>query len=197
VAGALLLRPALRGAGARVAPVLLALAGVGVLLVGVFPQDGNQTLHRAGAVLYLLGGGLGLVALAYAVRRRSETFGTILALLGMVGTAMTVFLLAGVSEYLGPGGTERVAAYVLPLGLALAGVVLWRMGSGADTAEAADDVPSRRQEREEARARRAEQRRLRDEALDAAAHRRDPARGATDAGEADDPWATPSSRRGE
>jgi hypothetical membrane protein len=106
VAGVVLLRPALHGAAARVASVLLTLAGAGVLLVGVFPQDGNLTLHRTGALLYLLGGGLGLVALAYSVRRRSEAFGTTLALLGIVGTAMTVFFLAGVTEYLGPGGTE-------------------------------------------------------------------------------------------
>jgi hypothetical membrane protein len=39
--GALLLRPALAGAAARVVPVLLGAAAAGVLLVGVFPTDGN------------------------------------------------------------------------------------------------------------------------------------------------------------
>ena len=37
----------------------------------------------------------------------SEVLGTTLALLGLVGTAMTVFFLTGVVDYLGEGGTER------------------------------------------------------------------------------------------
>ena len=39
-------------------------------------------------------------------------------LVGLVGTAMTVFFVAGITGYLGEGGTERAAAYVLPIGLA-------------------------------------------------------------------------------
>ena len=58
-----------------------------MLLVGVFPLDGNLAAHRTGAGLYFVGGALGLIALAYAVRRRSEIVGTALALLGLVGAA--------------------------------------------------------------------------------------------------------------
>ncbi|MBW8766000.1 MAG: DUF998 domain-containing protein [Geodermatophilales bacterium] len=195
----LLLRPALRGAGARVAPVLLGVSALGVLLVGVFPQDGSLALHRTGAALYLAGGGLGLIALAYGVRRRSEAVGTVLALLGLAGTAMTLFFFAGVTEYLGEGGTERAAAYVLPVGLAVAAVALWCMGAGAgrtatQPGEAAGERPSRRGLREQERARRAEQQRQRDEALEAAARRRGTAD--RDDDEDEDPWAAPGRRRG-
>jgi hypothetical membrane protein len=206
LAGALLLRPALRGGAARVAPVLLGAAAVGVLLVGVFPENGNAGVHATGAVLYLAGGGLGLIALAYAVRPHSEVLGTTLALLGLVGTAMTAFFLTGVTEYLGNGGTERTAAYVLPIGLAVAGAALWRMRAGAAPAAAEDpgERLTRRQVREQTRARRAEQDRLRDEALEAAAVRRSPdgarrvdAATANDGAEddSDDPWAAPPRRR--
>ena len=58
------------------------------------------------------------------MRPRSEALGSALALLGLVGTAATVLFLTGVTSYLGEGGTERVAAYVLPIGLALAGGAL-------------------------------------------------------------------------
>ena len=45
-----------------------------------------------------------------------------------------MFFLTGVTEYLGEGGTERVAAYVIPIGLALAGSALWRLaGPGRPT----------------------------------------------------------------
>ncbi|MCW2741236.1 MAG: hypothetical protein JWR45_1658 [Blastococcus sp.] len=191
VGGALLLRPVLlRGAGPAV-PLLLGAAGVGVLLVGLFPSDGQAGLHATGAVIYLLGGGLGLITLAYAVRPRSEALGTTLALLGLVGTAATVFFVTGVVQYLGEGGTERAAAYVLPLGLALAGPTLWRLAGRAD-----GQRPDRRAERELVRAQRAERERERDEALETAA-RRNTRPGVPDADDPDeDPWATPV-RRGD
>jgi hypothetical membrane protein len=198
LAGAVLLRPALLRGAAQVAPVLLGAASLGVLLVGVFPTDGNSTMHAVGAVLYLVGGGLGLIALAYAVRPRSEALGTALAVLGLIATSATVFFLTGVTAYLGEGGTERVAAYPLPLGLALAGAVLWWLGPLRDGAVATAPRPSRREERDRARAERAARDHARDAALEAGvrgsspagAHRtaaEDPLDG--DDVETDDPWA--------
>jgi hypothetical membrane protein len=211
LAGALLLRPALRGTSGRVAPVLLELAAAGVLLVGVFPSDGNAALHATGAVVHLLGGGLGLIALAYSLRPRSEVVATTLAALGLIGTAMTIFFIAGVTDYLGEGGTERAAAYVVPIGLAVAGVSLWRLNS---TPPPSDGTPSRREERARIRAERAERERERDDALEAAAVRRasgNPSEptagqgsttGSRQSGdgegdaeaEAEDPWASPRRR---
>jgi hypothetical membrane protein len=199
--GVLLLRPALAGTAGRIAAALLAAAAVGVLVVGVFPMDGQQALHEAGAGLYLVGGGLGLIALAYAVRPRSEALGTALALLGLIGTAATVFFVAAITRYLGEGGTERAAAYVLPIGLALAGAGLWRLRDRA----AGDGRPTRRQLREQERAARAEQARERDAALEAATTRSRPApTDATSPGRPDDaaeddydpedPWATTGRR---
>jgi hypothetical protein len=179
--------------------VLLGAAAVGVLLVGVFPTDGNPLVHAIGAVAHLVGGGLGLIALAYAVRPRSEALGTTLALLGLVGTAATVFFLTGVTQYLGEGGTERVAAYPIPLGLAFAGASLWRI-AGPGSA----DRPDGRAERAAERAAQAERARERDAALEAAARRHagttepghDTAAGAS-APEIDDPWAAPTRRPGD
>jgi hypothetical membrane protein len=191
LAGALLLRPVLLRSAGQVAPVLLGAAAAGVLLVGVFPSDGNALVHAIGAVAYLVGGGLGLIALAYAVRPRSEILGTTLALLGLVGTAATVFFVTGVTKYLGEGGTERVAAYVLPLGLALAGISLWRL--------ARPGAADRRAERDAARAEQAQRDRERDAALEEAAARRRTTRAdiaeTADEAELDDHWAPVERRR--
>lgn len=187
LAGTVALRPLLRGTAGRIAVVLLALAAVGVLLVGVFPLDGVVAAHRTGAVLYLVGSGLGLVALAYTLRPRSELVGTALAVLGLIGTAGTVFFLTGATSFLGEGGTERAAAYVLPIGLALAGAALWRLG--ADPAAAAVARDDRLAARARAREEKAEQARLRDEALEAAARRREATRERDT--EDDDHWSTP------
>jgi hypothetical membrane protein len=207
LAGVALLLPALAGTAARLAQVLLTLCAVGVLLVGVWPEGTASALHTTGAVLYLAGGALGLLALAYAVRSRSEALGTALAVLGLVGAAATVFFADSVTEYLGRGGTERVAAYVIPVGLALTGAVLWWMSRATGALPEASPGTSRRELRAEARAERAERMRERDAALEASARRREvtqPAPPEPDRAEADeaefddidpeDPWATPTRR---
>jgi hypothetical membrane protein len=190
--GALLLRPALPGAVGRLAAALLTVAGVGVLVVGVVPLDANGTVHAGGAVAYLAGSSLGLLALAHALRPRSELLGSVLAVLGVLSTAMTVFFLAGITRFLGEGGTERAAAYALPVALAVAGVALWRGGAPAVAAGSAPPGPGRRElrarERTALRQEDAAQAAERDAALERYATGR-----ADDAGE-EDPWA-PSARR--
>ena len=156
--GALLLLPVLRGGAGRAAAYLFGAAAIGTLLVGVFPSDRSDTWHGVGAVLYLVGSAVGLICLAYALRPRSEVLGTVLVLLGLVGAAATTFFVADV-DVLARGATERAAAYVLPIGLALTGAALWRART-TDSAEI-----------EEVRRQRAERARERDEALEAAARR--------------------------
>jgi hypothetical membrane protein len=183
--GTLLLLPVLRSGAGRVAAYLFGAAALGTLLVGVLPSDRSDTWHAVGATLYLVGGALGLIALAYALRPRSELLGSALVLLGLVGTAATAFFLTGV-DVLAEGATERAAAYVLPIGLAVSGAALWRSGSVEAAARA--DRPSLREERAEARAAAAERARERDEALEAAARRRESPDPADDF-DAEDPWA--------
>jgi hypothetical membrane protein len=203
-AGALLLGPGLAGTGGRLARVLLVAAGVGVLLVGVFPSDGNATAHQVAAAVHLLGGGLGLIALAYGVRPRSEALGTTLALLGLVGVVGTIFFAGVVFLGLGEGGMERVAAYVIPVGLVVAGVALARQQDTWWELTNPDGTPSRRQLREDARLERAQRQAERDAALEAAARRAEqppagrPAAGGSTATDdepddfdPDDPWAAP------
>jgi hypothetical membrane protein len=192
-AGLVLLRPALLGGARRAVPVLLGLASLGAVVAGAVPQDVVHPLHVTGVLLYLAGGSLGLLGLAYAVRPRSEALGTALAVLGLVAAATTVFFVMGVTSYLGTGGTERVAAYLVPVGLALTGAGIWRLaGSGPDADSRRPDVPTRRQLREEERAERARMERERDAALEASLESK--AAGHDDELDPDDPWA-PQRRR--
>jgi hypothetical membrane protein len=188
-AGALLLRPALPRTAGRLAVALLTVAAVGVVVVGVVPLDANRTVHAVGAVAHLTGSSLGMLALAHALRPRSEAVGSIIAVLGLVSTAASIFFFAGITRFLGEGGTERAAAYALPVALAVAGVALWRGGP-----EPADGPgPSRRElrahDREQRRAQATARAAERDAALERYAADQTPK---DDAGE--DPWA-PSNRR--
>jgi hypothetical membrane protein len=170
-AGALLLGPGLAGNGGRLTRALLVISGLGVLLVGLFPSDGNATVHEIAAGAHFLGGGLGLIALAYGLRPRSEALGTALALLGLAGVIATIFFGSVVFLGLGEGGMERVAGYVIPIGLAVAGIALWRQKDDWLRLTDEDGTPSRRQQREDARLERAQRAAERDAALEAAARR--------------------------
>ena len=60
-----------------------------MLLVGVFPMDGDTTLHAIGAVLYLVGGVSGSSHWP-TPSGRGRGAGRALALLGLIGTAATI-----------------------------------------------------------------------------------------------------------
>jgi hypothetical membrane protein len=189
-AGALLLRPALPRAAGRLAVALLTIAAVGVVVVGIVPLDADGTVHAVGAVAYLAGSSLGLLALAHALRPRSELVGSVVAVLGLLCTAASIFFFAGITRFLGEGGTERVAAYALPLALAVAGVALWRGGQQpADGTAGPSRLKLRAREREARRTEATAQAAERDAALERYAADQTPK---DDAGE--DPWA-PSNRR--
>jgi hypothetical membrane protein len=190
-AGALLLRPALpRGAGGP-AIVLLTVAAIGVVVVGIVPLDADGTVHAVGAVAYLAGSSLGLLALAHALRPRSEVVGSGVAVLGVLATAASVFFFAGITRFLGEGGTERVAAYALPIALAVVGVALWR---GGRDASAPRTGPSRRERRARERAAWRAEAATHAAERDAALERYAAGQAVPSDGADDDPWA-PSGRR--
>ena len=190
-AGALLLRPALPRAAGRLAVALLTVSALGVIVVGIVPLDADGTVHAIGAVAHLAGSSLGMLALAHSLRPRSEAVGSVIAVLGVLATAASVFFFAGITRFLGDGGTERAAAYALPVALAVAGVALWQGGSDSSRGTVG---PSRRElrarERAAWRAETAAQAAAREAALERYAADRATAQDDTD----DDPWA-PSSRR--
>lgn len=111
--GAVLLRRLLP----RIAVALLAIAGLGVLVVGLVPEDTNARLHLQGAAAHFLGGNLAIILLA----KRSKSWITFAA--GSIGLLATLAL---AFHGMGPntGTVERLAAYPLPLILSWSG---WRM----------------------------------------------------------------------
>ena len=122
----------------RIALALLVIAGIGVLEVGMAPQDINLRLHLLGAAANFLGGNLAMILLGLVMIRRSVC-GTlpfrfrswITFALGSIGLLATVALaFRGTPSWVALGwnaGTvERLAAYPLPLWLTGAGFVISR-----------------------------------------------------------------------
>jgi hypothetical membrane protein len=117
----------------QVALLLLAVAGVGVLVVGLEPEDANLRCHLLGAAANFLGGNLGMILLGLVMIRRSVCLGRgkrgkswVPFVAGSVGLLATLALgFRGTPSWdaLGwnTGTVERLAAYPLPLWLTWTG----------------------------------------------------------------------------
>lgn len=127
--GAALVTEGYRPGWRRVAGLgLVAIAGVGVLLVGLYPENERIAAHTLGAGLNFVCGNLGMILLGWAGlagagRRRWDAFAATMGALGLLGTALFV---SGNFLGLGQGGMERVAAYPLTIWLTLTGLAMRR-----------------------------------------------------------------------
>ena len=110
-----------RGLGRRDVPILLGLAGLGVLGVGIFPGD-RAPLHGLFALLAFMAGGLSAV---FSAKVQSAPGSYLSAALGVVSLVNLVLALAGTDTplwgELGDGGIERWIAYPVVLWFALFG----------------------------------------------------------------------------
>lgn len=108
--------------------MLLAWAGIGIIAVGVYPENENIELHRIGAAGHFVLGNLSMAVLGLALwqargRRALAVYSLVSGIVGLVATALFI-----TDHYLGLGigGMERVAAYPLPLWLTLIGFSLFK-----------------------------------------------------------------------
>ena len=121
----------------RGALLLLMVSGVGVLVVGLFPEDAEFRMHLLGAVAHFLGGNLAMIVLGLAMIRRAvcspgdrlKSWITFAA--GSIGLLATLALeFRGTPSWIALGWqvglVERLAAYPIPLWLTWTGLRLVR-----------------------------------------------------------------------
>lgn len=111
IAGSLLVRRALRGSRTRdVGFLLLGIGGVGVVMVGLFPENSFATLHGIGATLPFLVGNVGLVLLGLKLEapRALRIYTFVSGALALVALG---FYARSMDLGLGEGGMERIVAY--------------------------------------------------------------------------------------
>jgi hypothetical membrane protein len=89
---------------------LVAIGGVGVILVGIFPEDSVPLFHGIGAALPFLLGNAGVVLLGIYLTA-PLAFRVFTLILGIA--ALTALVLYATDHYLGlgEGGIERIVAY--------------------------------------------------------------------------------------
>ena len=115
--------------GSRTGFSLMALAGVGAMLVGVFPEDTIYGAHIIGADLAFLLGNVALIAFGLTLRV-SRWFRFYCAASGAVALVALVLFLTHHRFFLELGGMERLVAYPQTIWLiAFAVLVLWEARS--------------------------------------------------------------------
>ncbi|HEY5196725.1 MAG TPA: DUF998 domain-containing protein [Solirubrobacteraceae bacterium] len=112
LAGAILISRALAGdRTSRAAFACLGVAGVGTVVVGLFPENAIAGLHQAGAALPFVLGNLGVLLLGISPTDLPDPVRRLTLLGGVVGLVGLVLFVSHTHVGLGAGGIERVAAY--------------------------------------------------------------------------------------
>jgi hypothetical membrane protein len=120
----------------------MAISGVGVIMVGFFPENSESTLHELGAAIPFVLGNASLIILALsfkmpAVLRAYFFLSGVMALLGLAAFVGSHYL------GLGEGGMERVVAYPQTVCLVVIGCYLAARSSALARPRTISTGPSR------------------------------------------------------
>jgi hypothetical membrane protein len=130
IAAAVEIRSSFRSGPARlVGLALLVITGVGAIGVGLNPEDVRLRLHVLSAGLAFIGGNIGLIVLAMAMRgfHHWNGFRIFSVALGVIGLVALGLLEAHYWGALGPGGMERLVAFPLLVWSIVVGIHLARL----------------------------------------------------------------------
>jgi hypothetical membrane protein len=109
----------------RIALLLFLVSGVGVLVVGLVPEDSDAQVHRVAALAHLLAGNLAMILMGVAMlagAARVRFRGAVTLLAGLLGLTALALLSLGEKDV---GTFERLAAYPLTLWLTWMGWLMF------------------------------------------------------------------------
>jgi len=130
ILGAILIRSAFPARRSRtIGLALLAVAGIGAIGVGLFPEDVQIDFHVTSALLAFVGGNLALVVLGFAMFRdtRWDGFRAYSVLSGLIGLVAVGLFASKTYLFLGVGGMERLVAAPVILWAIVVGIHLARI----------------------------------------------------------------------
>jgi hypothetical membrane protein len=104
---------------------LMALAGLGTILVGLFPENKNRTMHIIGAFLAIAIGNVAILVLG-AVLTLPESMRRSMLIFSSLALAALVCFASHRSFGIGRGTMERIAAYPVTIWMITFGLYVWR-----------------------------------------------------------------------
>ena len=129
ILGVVLIRPALPVLVGLPTSACYAVAGIGAMIVGLFPIDTVRLVHATGAGVFLVAINLGHLDLSRRLLGRGQpTWGIALAALAMIGLIGAALLANGSTLGVGVGFVQRVAIYSSVIDVIVAGLAVLRRG---------------------------------------------------------------------
>jgi hypothetical membrane protein len=113
---------------------LMAIAGLGSILVGARPENTNGTLHAIGAGAAIGLGNLGILILALVLTSLPEGLRTFMRVFSVLSLTAAICFAFGHYFGLGKGSMERIAAYPMTLWLIVFGMYISRSHRAAAAA---------------------------------------------------------------
>jgi hypothetical membrane protein len=102
----------------------MALAGVGTVVAGVFPENSVGAIHAIGAALPFVLGNVGMIVLGLGLKRLPVVLRAYTVVSGLLGLIALTLFLVGIHMSIGPGGMERLAAYPQSIWLMIFGLYM-------------------------------------------------------------------------
>jgi hypothetical membrane protein len=109
----------------RIALMLFLISGLGVLVVGLVPEDHNAQVHQVAALAHLVAGNLAMILMGVAMlagAARVRFRGVITLMAGLLGLTALALLALGEKDV---GTFERLSAYPLTLWLTWTGWLMF------------------------------------------------------------------------
>ncbi len=113
-----------RSRASRIGFGLMGLAGLGTVLVGLYPENTISWMHAIGAFLALGVGNLSLVVLAFAIQQARRNFRIYTFLSGVLSLVAFGLFVGGISLGLGQGTMERIVSYPQTIWLIMFGLYM-------------------------------------------------------------------------
>lgn len=109
---------------ARLGLGCMAIAGIGTVLVGMFPENTVSSLHILGAALPFILGNAGMIMIGTAVKKLPVAVRIFSVAFGLLGLAGLSLFMTKTYLGLGIGGMERVTAYPQSIWMIVLGIYL-------------------------------------------------------------------------
>lgn len=125
ISGAILLKQRLENTRKSVTGLkCMILAGIGTILVGLFPENSIAVIHIIGAGLPFVFGSLSLLLIGVGMPNINYYIRIFTILSGLTGLVALIFFLAMTYGPLGIGGVERLVAYPQSIWMIIFGIYI-------------------------------------------------------------------------
>jgi hypothetical membrane protein len=111
IIGSFLIAKSYKKRQAKLGFAFMALAGIGTIIVGLFPENTITAAHIIGASLPFIFGNLAMIVFSFYLKKLGKSFRVYSFASGLLGLCALILFVSHTYLGLGIGGMERIVAY--------------------------------------------------------------------------------------